>query len=193
MNKDRISTLLRVILNIVLYMNFGFINMILILIGLSYLESYSIYLIFGYSQLNALDSVMLIENENNRMNVLSCMICEKFQTDDLIEKIKEKAYKHPRTRSKLIRFLGNHYWQVMTPEELAEKEPTFIKKVEGIHSEKDLQDFMAKEQQIEIELGNVQHRNYFIEDYNETQSAYVFKMQHCYADGLALVNYLYVL
>jgi hypothetical protein len=63
----------------------------------------------------------------------------------------------------------------------------------GIHNERDLQEFMSKEQQIVIEADNVQHRNFFIEDYNETQSAYVFKMQHCYADGLALVNYLYVL
>ncbi len=52
---------------------------------------------------------------------------------------------------------------------------------------------MAKEQQVEIEKDNVQHRSFFIEDYSETESAYVFKMQHCYADGLALVNYLYIL
>jgi hypothetical protein len=52
---------------------------------------------------------------------------------------------------------------------------------------------MAKELQVEIEKDNVQHRSYFIEDYSETESVYVFKMQHCYADGLALVNYLYIL
>jgi len=44
---------------------------------------------------------------------------------------------------------------------------------------------------VPLEKDNVQHRHFFVEDYNETESLYFFKMHHCYADGLALLNFLY--
>ncbi len=66
-------------------------------------------------------------------------------------------------------------------------------KVNGVHNEKELADFIAKEQCVEMEKDTVQYKHIFIEDYTPTESAYIFKMQHCLADGLALINYLYVL
>ena len=60
-------------------------------------------------------------------------------------------------------------------------------KVDGIHNEVQLADFMAKEHTKRLELDNVQHRSYFIPDYSETESAYIFKIHHCFGDGLACI------
>lgn len=75
--------------------------MILILIGLRHLEYYFMYYVYGLKQLNPCDQALLFDNDLNRTNVLVCFISEKFKSDELINKVKNKAYEHPRTRSKI--------------------------------------------------------------------------------------------
>ena len=54
----------------------------------------------------------------------------------------------------------------------------------GIHNERQLADFMAKEQSIRDEFENVQWRAFIFEDYSETESVFVWKVHHCVADGI---------
>jgi hypothetical protein len=46
---------------------------------------------------------------------------------------------------------------------------------------------MAKEQSIREPLDFVQWRCYYIEDFNDTESVFVYKVHHSLADGIALV------
>ena len=57
--------------------------------------------------------------------------------------------------------------------------------VSGIHDEKALADFMAKEQSSRLPLGYLQYRVTFIPDYSETESIFVYKIHHSLADGIA--------
>ena len=57
--------------------------------------------------------------------------------------------------------------------------------VSGIHDEKALGDFMAKEQSYRLPLGYLQYRVTFIPDYSETESIFVYKIHHSLADGIA--------
>jgi hypothetical protein len=64
---------------------------------------------------------------------------------------------------------------------------TLIQVKSGIHNEKQLADFMSKEQSIRNELENVQWRAFLIEDYTPTESVFIYKSHHSLADGIALM------
>lgn len=57
----------------------------------------------------------------------------------------------------------------------------------GIHNERQLANFMEKQQSIRDEFDNVQWRAFLIEDYSDTESVFVYKVHHCVADGISSI------
>jgi len=88
---------------------------------------------------------MLVDFPENRSNDIGCLVMDKFNMKELTHRLKQRAYLHPRTRSVLVEILGNYYWKVLSPEEIEAREHTYMKKLEGIKTEKEICDFMAKE------------------------------------------------
>lgn len=70
------------------------------------------------------------------------------------------------------------------------KKNDVVQLVEGIHTEKELNEFMVREQAIRGPFDNVQYTFYCIPDYQEGKSALVIKLHHCFADGLAVGSFL---
>lgn len=54
-----------------------------------------------------------------------------------------------------------------------------------IHNEKQLADFMAKEQSQRLPLGGYQYIVYLVPDYTPTQSVFIYKVHHSLGDGIA--------
>lgn len=96
-----------------------------------------------------------------------------------------------RTSANLVKKFGSYYWQSMTSEEFKERERTYFKVLDDIHCEKDIARFMAQEHTKRFQIDNVQHDTFFVPNYNEKEAAYIFKIQHCFADGLALINFMH--
>ena len=60
------------------------------------------------------------------------------------------------------------------------------KLVTGIHTERQLEEFLAKEQSIREPLDFVQWRYFLIEDFKEDESVFIFKCHHSLTDGIGL-------
>lgn len=58
----------------------------------------------------------------------------------------------------------------------------------SIHTEKELGDFLAKEINIPIPWDTPQWRMWIIEDYNDRESAIMFKEHHVMADGIGILE-----
>lgn len=65
-----------------------------------------------------------------------------------------------------------------------------MEKVDGIHDEKALCDFISKESDIKFSFDELQYKIYVVEDYSETESILVYKFNHALGDGLGLLNLL---
>lgn len=92
-----------------------------------------------------------------------------------------------RNRSRVVKFLGSWWFKQISNEEMRKQRDNLIQIRGGVHNEKQLADFMAKEQSIRDDFEGVQWRGFLIPDYSETESIFVFKVHHSVADGLALV------
>jgi len=69
---------------------------------------------------------MLLDTPENRSNVIACLIMDKFDMSEISERLKQRAYLHPRTRSILVEIFSNYYWKVLSPEEIKAREHTYI-------------------------------------------------------------------
>ncbi len=99
-----------------------------------------------------------------------------------------KAMKYKRVRSKVIKVLGRYYFKEMPEKEFYEKQSGFCKRIDNIHTEQELADYLAVEQQIRDPLDTAQYKTIYVPDFNETESAFIFKAHHTFADGLALIT-----
>ena len=57
--------------------------------------------------------------------------------------------------------------------------------VTDVHDERQLADYMAKEQSTRLPLGYLQWRLFLIPDYRPNESIFVYKVHHSLADGIA--------
>ena len=84
--------------------------------------------------------------------------------------------------------MGMYFFKEMPDEEFYEKFPKFSQRNDSINNEKALAELMAKESQIRDPLDTVQYKTIFVPDYNKTESVFIFKAHHSFADGLALIT-----
>jgi len=83
--------------------------------------------------------------------------------------------------------MGSWWFKQIPMEVIIKNKNTLIQVKSDLHNEKQLADFMAKEQSIELPLDNVQWRVWLVEDYTETESVFIYKCHHVMADGIALM------
>jgi len=95
-----------------------------------------------------------------------------------------------RARAKLVKVMGKYYYKRMEEEEFRQKFPRFCQQQDGVHTEQQLADFLAKEQCLRDPYDQVQYKFIFIPNYTQHESVLVFKCHQCFADGLGLVNVL---
>jgi len=90
-------------------------------------------------------------------------------------------------RSRIVKFAGTWWFKEIPMVEMNKQRDKLVQVRSGVHNEKQLADFMSKEQSIRDELDNVQWRCWLFPDYSPTESMFVFKVHHCVADGVGLV------
>jgi hypothetical protein len=100
---------------------------------------------------------------------------DKYDPEQLIQQVYSKASKLFRARAKLVKVMGKYYYKKMDQEEFKHKFPRFCQVQDGIHSEQDLADFLAKEQCIRDPYDQVQYKFIFIPNFTEKESVLVFK------------------
>ena len=86
--------------------------------------------------------------------------------------------------------MGRYYYKKMTDEEYNKKFPKVCQFNYDIKSEQELADYLAKEQCIRDPYDHVQFKVILIPNYNDKESAFIFKAHHCLADGLGLITLL---
>jgi len=63
-----------------------------------------------------------------------------------------------------------------------------VQRLDGVHTDKDLCDFMAKTSEIREPLDNVQYRYWLIPDFSKDRSVMITKAHHSLGDGMSLTT-----
>ena len=110
---------------------------------------------------------------------------QKFEFEEMRDHLLGKLEKIHKCKSKLVKVFGIYWFQEMSPEEWANKKDAVITLVkEEIHNEQQLNEFMARVNQIREPMDNVQYRMYLIPDYKDGESVFILKAHHVLSDGL---------
>lgn len=134
-----------------------------------------------------MDTFFLGDDERNYCNIIGFIRLERFKAEEVKNQLFDKTTQFTRNRSKLVKFLGTWWFKEVPMPEMVKQKDKLIQLRTGIHDEKQLADFMAKEQSIRDPIDNVQWRAFLIEDYTPTESVFIYKCHHVLADGIALM------
>ena len=91
----------------------------------------------------------------------------------------------PRLHSKITKVFGKFMFNQLPYQDVADKIDDLMPVIDGIHDEKTLAEYMALQQSTRLPLNSMQWRIFFVPDYNETESLFVYKVHHSLADGIA--------
>ena len=73
------------------------------------------------------------------------------------------------------------------------KREGIVVKKEGIHTEKELTEFLVQEENIRDLIDTVQYKLILIPDYSEDKSILILKSHHCFTDGMGYATYIQTL
>ena len=143
--------------------------------------------VFNLEMMSGGDEIFFQEDARNCLNIVAFNRYAKFDADAMGQAMVSRACAFPRLKSKVVKFLGRYMFEEQSDKYMMDSIPTNCKKVTGIHTEKELADFMAKEQSTRLPLGGLQWRLFFIEDFNKDESIFIIKVHHSLADGIAII------
>jgi len=87
-------------------------------------------------------------------------------------------------KSKVVKTMGRYYFKKLGSAEWAYfKEHLFVTRLDNMHSEEDIKDFMEHHNTDCLPFDLPLHRFFFIPDYSETESVMLTKSHHAMADG----------
>ena len=137
--------------------------------------------------LKAGDEVFFEDDDQQIANIIAFQKVEKFQADKFKMAQIKKAFQFTRLKSKVVKFLGRIWFKELPEEYILQNINRCMIQKSGVHNEKQLAEFMEKEQAIREPYDFVQWRVYIFEDYSATESLFVFKIHHSVADGIAII------
>jgi hypothetical protein len=150
------------------------------------------FYIFGYEALSSMDVIFLeAEEEKNVSNVIACTFFEPLEFESTKADLLSRVTKMHKCKSKLVKKFGLWYYVEMSEQEWAVKRNDTIVLKTGVHNEKDLVDFMVKEQGIRETLHNAQWKFYIFPDYSKDRSAVIIKFHHSFTDGIGVCTFLH--
>ena len=77
----------------------------------------------------------------------------------------------------------------MTDKEFKDQKASFIERIDSIHTDQELSDFLGKQMQIRDTFDHVQYRFYLIHDFEKDRSAIIMKAHHSMGDGKSLSTF----
>jgi hypothetical protein len=117
--------------------------------------------------LTCMDYFFLYDDYKNRANIIACGVYERFSAEKVRKQFKEKAFRFPRLKQRLVRVVGEYYWQTIPEQEFLKMADSLIidLKDEDIHTEEQLAEYVSRESQVKEVLDRPQWRLYLKEDY----------------------------
>lgn len=70
--------------------------------------------LFGLEPFYPIDELFIFDDEKNVANIVSVLITEKFDYEEMKTSIYKKAMRYKRFRSKVIKILGRYYFKEMS-------------------------------------------------------------------------------
>ena len=156
-------------------------------LGMTQALYYILYYGFGVEMMSGGDEIFFLDDERSCMNIVTALTCEKFKAEEFRNQMFERSIRHPRVRGTVIKLFGKFMFKIQSKEYMYENIDKCCKVLTDIHTEKDLADFLAKDQSIREPLDFVQWRQYYVPDFNETESVFIFKCHHSFTDGVGLI------
>ena len=98
---------------------------------------------------------------------------EKTTIDEFRSTQIRKMMRIPRFSSKIQVTLGRTFWKEQNKKQMDEMATKLITHKPDLKSERDFEEFMTKDQAVEME--DFMWRMYVVEDYSSTQTAIIFK------------------
>mmetsp|Transcript_21124 Transcript_21124/g.26000 ORF Transcript_21124/g.26000 Transcript_21124/m.26000 type:complete len:287 (-) Transcript_21124:542-1402(-) len=132
------------------------------------------------------DEFFFFDTEKNLLNIVAFHRYAKMtDVDEFRNTMLKRACKFPRLKSKVTKFLGKFMLKEQSDAEVMASINRAMPVISDIHNERQLADFMAKEQSYRLPLDELQWRVYFVPDYRPDESLFVYKVHHSLADGIA--------
>ena len=125
----------------------GYIPSIVILWALRRAREWFLRNVLGLEMLQSMDCFFLYDDYKNRANIVAVGIYEKFDKEKVIAQFKEKAFRFPRLKQRLVRFAGDYCWKSIGEVEFAKMVNSMIVDLKDreIHNEEQLADFVSHE------------------------------------------------
>ena len=98
--------------------------------------------LFQCEHLTAQDSVFLLDDPKNIANCMSCITFDRYDPDEMKQYLLAKIGDTHRCKSKLSNIMGQWWFQTMPEEEWNAKRKEIITIKEGIHNEKQLNEYI---------------------------------------------------
>jgi len=97
-------------------------NLILAIVIVVSLQQAKVYIFskyLGMLPLHPMDFFFLYDDKKNRANIITVAIATRINNmKEFRERFKARAVKFPRMRSRIVRYLGEYYWQEIPKAEL---------------------------------------------------------------------------
>lgn len=145
----------------------GWVLAVLTVVVIQQAKVYVLRAFFGLESLTCMDYFFLYDNYKNRANIVAVTIYNKFDLEQVKRRFKERAFKFPRMKQRLVRHMGEYFWQTMSDEDFDSIVDDMIidLKDEKISNEEELAQFVSKESQLKNCLNLPQWRVFLKEDY----------------------------
>ena len=132
------------------------------------------------------DEMFFLDDDRNCLNIVAFHKWDKITDVDSYRKtMLRRACQFPRLKSKVVKVLGKYMLNPYSDQEMMDSMDKTMPIVTDVHDERQLADFMAKEQSTRLPLGFLQWRLFLIPDYRPNESLFVYKVHHSLADGIA--------
>jgi len=137
-------------------------------------------------QISVFDSLFFMEYKGSPNVIQTAVIIEKLDYASFKRLISQRGIqKYKRLRQKVERYFNEMFWKEIPIEDAEDNImliPSEIKTLSSVMS------FIEYEFPKALALSKPQWEVYYKENYNETQSLFVFKYHHSLGDGLSLLN-----
>jgi len=132
------------------------------------------------------DEMWFLDDTRNCHNIIAYHRYEKITDIDAFRQtMMDRVCIFPRLKSKVVKAFGKFMFKEMPDQEVRDKVDDYMPVIDGIHDEKALADCMALQQSSRLPLSGTQWRLFFVPNYSETESLFVYKVHHSLADGIA--------
>ena len=101
------------------------------------------------------DEVFLLDDPKNYCNILGHCLFDEFEFEEMRDYLLQKSANIHKCRSKVVSMFGKYWFQEMDEKEGNSKKNKVIVRLDNIHTEKELSDFMCKDHTVREPLDNV--------------------------------------